>query len=157
GGSDLVPLPIVDTEIPGLQLLPSGPLPPNPADLLDSERFLEVRREIENSRFDHVIFDSPPVLTVADPAILAGRVDAVLLVVWAGVTGRDALAHAVSRLKQVKGNLVGGVLNQLDLRQPMYYGYNYRPYLREPEDWKKEGARAAAFQQAVRPRQAPVS
>jgi polysaccharide biosynthesis transport protein len=117
------------TPIAGLDVIPSGPLPPNPADLLDSERFVQVQREFEEQGYDHIIFDSPPILAVADPAIMAARMEAVVMVVQAGVTSRDALEHAVKRLQQVKARLVGGILNRADLdQQGYYYGYSYKRY-----------------------------
>lgn len=127
------------TSIQGLDVIPSGPLPPNPADLLDSERFDRIRHELEERGYDHFIYDSPPVLAVADPAIMASRVESVILVVHAGVTSRDALAHAARRLQQVKCRIVGAVLNRIDLEQQSYYtGYYYRHYYGEDE-----GGRAA--------------
>ncbi len=119
------------TSVPGLDLIPSGPLPPNPADLLDSERFRLVQHEFEEQGYDHVVYDSPPVLAVADPAIMAGRAEAVLIVVQAGRTGRDALAHAVKRLQQVKARIIGALLNQVDMTQQGYYGYSYKRYYGE--------------------------
>jgi capsular exopolysaccharide synthesis family protein len=122
------------TAIPGLDVIPSGPLPPNPADLLDSERFVQVQREFEEQGYEHIVFDSPPILAVADPAIMAARMEAVVMVVQAGVTSRDALGHAVRRLQQVKARLVGGILNRADLEQQgYYYGYSYKRYYGEEE------------------------
>jgi capsular exopolysaccharide synthesis family protein len=122
------------TGVPGLDVVTSGPLPPNPADLLDSERFLQVRREFEEQGYEHIVFDSPPILAVADPAIMAARMEAVVMVVQAGVTSRDALEHAVRRLQQVKARLVGGILNRADLdQQGYYYGYSYKRYYGEEE------------------------
>ena len=119
------------TQIPGLDLIPSGPLPPNPADLLDSDRFHKVQHEFEEQGYDHVIYDSPPVLAVADPVIMAGRAEAVLIVVQAARTSRDALGHAVKRLQQVKAHIVGALLNQVDTLQQSYYGYSYKRYYGE--------------------------
>jgi capsular exopolysaccharide synthesis family protein len=122
------------TAVPGLDVIPSGPLPPNPADLLDSERFVQVQREFEEQGYEHIVFDSPPILAVADPAIMAARMEAVIMVVQAGVTSRDALGHAVRRLQQVKARLVGGILNRADLEQQgYYYGYSYKRYYGEEE------------------------
>ncbi len=123
------------TFVPGLDLLPSGPIPPNPADLLDSGSFDKMKSELEARGYDHIIFDSPPVLAVADAVIMAGRVDAVVLVVWAGATGRDALAHAARRLRQVKARVVGGILNRVELDHHGYYsGYYYRPRYQDRGD-----------------------
>jgi capsular exopolysaccharide synthesis family protein len=121
----------VPTDIPGVDLIPSGPLPPNPADLLDSSRFTVIQEECLARGYDHIVYDSPPVLAVADPTILAGRVDAVLLVVHAGVTGKDSLRHACQRLAQVKGRLLGSVLNQVDFALQDHYGYSYKRYYGE--------------------------
>ena len=115
------------TRFAGLDFFPSGPLPPNPADLLDSERLAEILREIERSGYDHVVWDSPPVLAVADAAIMAGRMDVVVVVVRAGHTPRPALAQAVRRLQAVKALILGTVLNQVDERYQSYRGgYDYR-------------------------------
>ncbi len=119
------------TQVPGLELLPSGPLPPNPADLLDSDRFAQLLRRFLDQGYDHVVYDSPPVLAVADAAIMAVRMDAVVMVVQAGVTNRDSLAHAVRRLQQVKARLTGALLNKLDFTQQGYYGYSYKRYYGE--------------------------
>jgi polysaccharide biosynthesis transport protein len=116
------------TPIPLLDLIPSGPLPPNPADLLDSDRFVQLQREFQAQGYDHVVYDSPPVLAVSDAAIMSSRVEAVLIVVKAGVTSREALGHATKRLVQVKAKIVGSLLNRVDLLQQSYYGYTYRRY-----------------------------
>ncbi|MEE9218326.1 MAG: polysaccharide biosynthesis tyrosine autokinase, partial [Acidobacteriota bacterium] len=122
------------TAISGLSLVPSGPLPPNPADLLDSERFSHIQRAYEALAYDHIIYDSPPILAVADPIILAGRVDAVLLVVQAGSTPRDRIEQAMSRLQQVQARVLGTVLNRITQDQQPYYEYRYRQYHHEEDD-----------------------
>jgi polysaccharide biosynthesis transport protein len=122
------------TPVERLFLIPSGPLPPNPADLLNSERFVQIQKEFEEQGYDHVIFDSPPLLAVADPSIMAARMEAVILVVHAGATSKDAVVHAAGRLRQVKGRILGAVLNRADLdRQGYYYGYSYKRYYGEEE------------------------
>jgi non-specific protein-tyrosine kinase len=102
--------PLVETGVDGLRLLPSGPLPPNPAELVGSQRMGEVMAQLRE-RADYVLFDSPPVLAVADARILATKVDAVLLVVRAGTTKRDLAQQAKAQLEQVKAPLIGVVLN----------------------------------------------
>ena len=119
--------------LPGLDVIPSGPIPPNPADLLDSDRFARLQAELETHGYDHILYDSPPILAVADPIILMGRVDAALIVVQAGVTGRDALRHAVRKLDHVRARVVGCVLNRVDASQSGYYGYG-RYYGEEPRE-----------------------
>ncbi len=142
------------TEITGLDVITSGPLPPNPADLLDSERFDQFQREVAEQGYDHVIYDSPPILAVADPVITAGKMDAVALVVLAGVTSRDALAHVVRRLQQVKARTIGAILNRADLAsQPYYYGYSYKRYYGEEE---KQPPAAPPAQETARDRSLPI-
>jgi len=141
--SDLLWPEPLKSPIQRLDLIPSGPMPPNPADLLDSDRFARVQTEFLEQGYDHIIYDSPPVLPVADPVIMAARVDAVALVVLAGVTSRDALAHVVRRLQQVKARAVGAILNRADLSsQSYYYGYSYKRYY--GDDDKPEAPPAAS-------------
>jgi capsular exopolysaccharide synthesis family protein len=137
------------TPVSGLYAVTSGPLPPNPADLLDSERFAQIQRELAEQGYDHIIYDAPPVLEVADPAIMAGRMDAVLLVVRSGSTTREALTHAVARLQQVKARIVGAVLNRFDFSQQGYYQgyYGYKSHyledgLRRPEPKRRRSGKA---------------
>jgi capsular exopolysaccharide synthesis family protein len=124
----------IPTSISGLEVIPSGPLPPNPAELLDSARFDQIRAELLEHGYDHIIYDSPPILAVADPTIIAGRVVCVVVVVQAGVTARDALAQAVRRLRQVNCRIVGTVLNRATLEHQGYYrAYAYRRYYGEED------------------------
>ena len=114
------------TMVEGLDLLPAGPHPPNPADLLDSTRFADILDAFLRQGYDHIVIDSPPVLAVADPTITAGKVEGVLLVARAGITNRDGLRHAGERLQQVKAQIIGSVLNGADLAGRGYYQYTYQ-------------------------------
>jgi len=115
--------PIQETAIPGLLVLTSGPLPPRPADLISSRRMGEVVAWLAEQA-DMVLFDSPPINAVADAAILATRVDGVLLVVRERRTRREAVAQAQDRLARVNARVVGAVLNgvALDHSLAQYYG-----------------------------------
>jgi len=114
------PLPVQATPVPGLSLLPSGPLPPRPADLLGSRR-MEALIARMRAEADIVLFDTPPVVAVTDAAVLATRVDGVLLVLQAGRTRRDRAREARQKLEKVKANIVGVVLNNARLEA----GYGY--------------------------------
>lgn len=114
------PLPLVQTSVPGLNLLPSGPLPPRPADLLGSRRMEELIGRLRDAA-DIVLFDTPPVVAVTDAAVLATRLDGVLLVLQAGKTRRDRAREARSLLEKVKAHIVGVVLNNAKLEP----GYGY--------------------------------
>jgi capsular exopolysaccharide synthesis family protein len=118
---------VLATEIPGLQILPCGPVPPNPAELLHTEAFRKVLAEMA-LRFDRVIIDSPPIGVVADAAVIGAHVDGTVVVLKAGRTSRDVARQAVRQLKDVNAPIFGAVLNDLDLSTQKYgqYGYYYR-------------------------------
>lgn len=107
-------LPLQDTGVEGLSVLTSGPLPPNPADLMGSQRMEEVIAALVEGA-DLVFFDTPPIAAVTDAAVLATRVDGVLLVIGAGKTRREYARIAVQRLEQVNARLVGTVLTGVQM------------------------------------------
>jgi capsular exopolysaccharide synthesis family protein len=104
--------PMQATEVEGLSLLPSGPQPPNPAELLASRRMADVVEQL-TALADIVLFDAPPVIAVTDAAILASRVDGVLLVISAGSTRREYVRQAKTLLEKVNARVVGAVLNNV--------------------------------------------
>jgi len=112
------------TGISNLELLPCGAIPPNPAELLHAERFKRLVAELAE-HYDRVIFDSPPVGAVTDAAILSRLTDGTLLVAQCGVTTKDMLARARHNLADSRVNLLGCVLNDLDLNKQNSYGYRY--------------------------------
>src|SRR5207237_4318820 len=111
----------------GLRLLSSGPIPPNPAELLSSPRFRELVGILQETA-DIVIIDSPPVLVVADPIVLASQVDATVLVVDTGHTRPESARRAKEALAKSNTKLLGGILNKLDTRAGKYYYYQYSHY-----------------------------
>lgn len=102
--------PLISTEIDGLQVLPCGPLPPNPADVLSSQRMNAVIGVLK-ARANYVFFDAPPILAATDATLLASKLDGVLLVVRAGQTRRDHTARAREALQRVHVRVVGAVLS----------------------------------------------
>ena len=113
--------------LPSLWVLPSGPAPPNPAELIGSDRMAELLKEL-SERFEHVIIDSPPVLVVTDGTILAGLVDGVVLVAESGRTHRAGLMRTRAILENAGARILGVVLNKLDMQREGYYGYGYGYY-----------------------------
>ncbi len=111
--------PLQTTAVPHLRVLASGPLPPNPAELLASERMAGVISRLAEHA-DLVLFDSPPVAAVSDAAVLAARVDGVLLVVDAGRTRRDTARQAKEQLERVGARLLGVVLNNVKPERGLY-------------------------------------
>ena len=106
--------PLQDSGIEDLAVLTSGPLPPNPAELMGSRRMEEVIAALAEQA-DQVFFDTPPVVAVTDAAVLATKVDGVLLVISAGKTRRDSARTAVQRLEQINARLVGMVLTGVQM------------------------------------------
>jgi polysaccharide biosynthesis transport protein len=120
---------IKSTEIPNLFVLPCGPVPPNPAELLHTRAFEELLATL-TTRFDRVILDSPPLGAVADAAVLATRVDGTLMVLKAGATRRELARRAVRTLADVQARVFGAILNNINLNDPKYGEYyaEYRRY-----------------------------
>ncbi len=121
--------------MPNLWLIPSGPVPPNPADLLSIDAFPRLLKRIAADA-DIVILDTPPVLAVSDPLVVARNTDAVLLVARSGQTRRDALRHSAETLRQGSMRLLGIVLNQQRSKDGMgyYYYEGYGPTANPPPD-----------------------
>jgi len=115
---------VKDTAFENLRVLPSGPQPPNPSELLGSRRLEAILQSLKQSA-DVIVLDSPPALAVADASILAARVDATLLVVDSGRTRAGSLQRAKESLTRSKTNLLGAVLNKLTQRGRDYYYYRY--------------------------------
>jgi succinoglycan biosynthesis transport protein ExoP len=121
---------VLNTQYENLSLLPCGPLPPNPAELLASPRLKAVLADAL-TKYDMVIVDGPPVLGLADAPLLAGACRATLLVVESGRTRTKAALDAITRLKAAGGNIVGAALTKFRARSHGYgygYGYGYEPY-----------------------------
>lgn len=113
--------PLLATDVPNLQLLPSGPLPPVPADVLSNQRMNEVIGVLK-ARASYVLFDSPPVLAATDAALLGAKVDGALLVVRAGHSRRDQVAQARQALERVHVRLLGAILTNAPRERGAYYG-----------------------------------
>lgn len=124
---------IRDPGIQRVRVLPSGPVPPNPAELLASPRLGELVAELEEA-CDLVLFDSPPLLAVTDSAILASKVRAAILVIDANSTHRSAALRAKEELERNGGVLLGSMLNAFDpASSPYGYGsYGYYGYAAPP-------------------------
>jgi succinoglycan biosynthesis transport protein ExoP len=118
------------TGIDNLEVITSGLLPPNPTEMLGSQRMDALIQRLEEIA-DVVIIDSPPVLAAADAAVLSQHVNGVVLIIEAGRTRRDATRHAVDRLRHVGANILGVVLNRVSGRDAAYnYYYSHYTYTR---------------------------
>jgi capsular exopolysaccharide synthesis family protein len=123
---DLVTVP--HPAIPNLAAIPTGPLPPNPADLLSSHKLADAIAELR-TKYKFVVIDSPPIMAATDAVILSVQVDGVLLVVRSGETPKEAFTRTRDLLTSVKSRILGVVLNAVDASAPdYYYSYRYYPY-----------------------------
>ncbi|MFB3905234.1 MAG: GumC family protein [Acidobacteriota bacterium] len=136
GNSDLSSQ-ILETPYSDLYVIPAGPVPPNPAELVGSPRWQKALKLLSDY-FDYIVIDSPPVLSVADPIIISTQVDGVVLVVLAGKTAREAVRKARNAVQNVGASVLGAMINNVDLNDSNYsyyykYYYSYGYYGREEE------------------------
>jgi polysaccharide biosynthesis transport protein len=123
---DLVTVP--HPAIPNLAAIPTGPLPPNPADLLSSHKMSDAIAELRK-KYKFIVIDSPPIMAATDAVILSVQADGVLLVVRSGETPKEAFTRTRDLLTSVNSRLLGVVLNAVDASAPdYYYSYRYYPY-----------------------------
>lgn len=132
---------IKTTTVPGLMVLPAGPVPPNPAELLHTERFRALSEKMA-TMFDRVIFDSPPIGAVTDPLVMANQLDGTLFVVKMFRTNKDLAERSVNSLRDANANLLGAILNDVDLSR-RHYGYYLGDYYSGYGRYYGEETRAA--------------
>jgi capsular exopolysaccharide synthesis family protein len=123
---------VVKTAVPNLSVVPSGPIPPNPAELLASRRMREFL-DTASERFDLVVLDSPPILAVTDACALASMTDGVLFVVGSGKIPQSAVCRAKEQIEAAQGKVLGAVINQFEAHAADGYSRTYyqRYYGRE--------------------------
>jgi len=109
-------------ELPNLDILPSGPVPPFPTEMLSSEAMLTLLEKL-GQQYSHIVIDSPPILSVTDAAILGRVVDAVVLVIRHGKSSKNVMRRARDLMIRSGAPVAGLVLNAVDLNSPEYYGY----------------------------------
>ncbi|MCB9638994.1 MAG: polysaccharide biosynthesis tyrosine autokinase [Myxococcales bacterium] len=121
---------MIRSDYPNLWILPCGPIPPSPTELLQTDGFHKLFRELEE-KFDAIIFDTPPILNVTDAAVLSAYVDGCVLISSSGSTTWNALRAARYKLESVGGRIFGCILNKLSERDRTYAyqrGYHYSAY-----------------------------
>ncbi|MDA8221743.1 CpsD/CapB family tyrosine-protein kinase [Desulfosporosinus sp.] len=115
---------IRETAVPGVKVLTGGPIPPNPAELVGSNRMKRLIKEF-SQEYDIVLIDTPPVIAVTDAAVLAHEVDGVILVLASGEVNKDYALRAKELLDKVGAKILGAVLNKADLKTGEYNYYYY--------------------------------
>lgn len=135
---------IFHTHIPNLDIIPSGPIPPNPSEMLGSARMTAMLDALRK-RYTRIIIDSPPATAVTDAIVLSKSVDGVILVIRAADTPREIVKNATAQFKAVGANILGAVLNGVDMSRDKYhYSYHYQyyyAYYGEDGDKKKKKGR----------------
>lgn len=114
-------------DVPGLWILMSGPVPPNPSELLSSQVFKSLVQTLEGS-FDYVIFDTPPIGLLTDAAILSTIADGVVLVVKSGETKKEQVKASIDRIEHVGGKVLGAVLTHVKTNGSAYHSKYYNQY-----------------------------
>ena len=125
-GVDIMEL-VQDTKIPNLYVLTSGPVAPNPSELLGSQNMVDILEELKQ-HFDYVLVDTPPVMPVTDAAVVSGKVDGTILIVASGAVSPSIAVEAKTRLEQAGAHMLGVVLNKVDVAANSHYGYGYGYY-----------------------------
>jgi capsular exopolysaccharide synthesis family protein len=154
---------VIHTPVQNLYIMPSGIMPSDSSGLLNSKRFTELLHDVK-SRFDLVLIDSPPILGVSDASVLAAAVDATMIVVQQRKLPRHMLVRVKQAVEGVGGNIVGVVLNNVDIRSDASYGYytGYYTYYNDTNTGvakksKRKKSSASAAKAVAKQDQAPVT
>lgn len=122
-GSNVMDI-IQQTSVPNLYVLTSGPVAPNPSELLASQNMVDILEELKQ-HFDYVLVDTPPIMPVTDAAVVSAKVDGTILVIASGAVSPSIAVEAKTRLEQAGAHLLGVVLNKVDVAANSHYGYYY--------------------------------
>lgn len=136
-GSNVMDI-IQHTSIPNLYVLTSGPVAPNPSELLASQNMVDIFKELKQ-HFDYVLIDTPPIMPVTDAAVVSGKVDGTILVIASGAVAPSVAVEAKTRLEQAGAHLLGAVLNKVDVAANSHYGYGYYYYYGHEHDGSHGG------------------
>jgi len=137
-GKAELPALVKRADIPELAIIPSGPLPPNPAELLGSRRMKELIEKLLEE-YDHVILDGAPVMGFADSRLLSRLVDGVLMVTSVGITHRQALKSSIDGIFKVRGKIIGAIVNRLESGRGKHsHYYYYSSYYSDAEKERKK-------------------
>lgn len=126
-----------NSEFPNLSVMTCGPIPPNPPELFSQERFLNLLNELKRD-FDWVFLDSPPVVSLTDSIILSSVSDMVAIVIRHNENDKELVKRSINQIKQVEGNVVGAILNSVDIERAYYKDYYYAGYYYYTEDGGKK-------------------
>jgi len=125
------------TPIKNLDVIPCGPVPPNPSEILGSNRMRNLIKTLRN-QYQRIIIDTPPVTAVTDSMVLVPMVDGVLVVIRAGVTPRQVVQNGIDQLRSINARILGAVLNGVRTGRDSYYYYQYYYYYYGEEEGKRQ-------------------
>jgi capsular exopolysaccharide synthesis family protein len=131
---------VCPTSVPNVDVLPSGPIPPNPSELLGSNHMRELLEEARK-HYDRIVIDSPPITAVTDAVLLSKLVDGVVVVIRSGVTHRQVVKNGLAQLQGVGAHILGAVLNGVSMGRDSYYYYQYYYYYYGADGEKRKGVR----------------
>jgi len=131
---------ILHTRIPNLDVIPCGPIPPNPSELLGSTRMTTLLNSLRK-HYAHILIDSPPSLAVTDAVVLSKSVDGVILVIRAGYTAKEIIRSGIAQFGAVGTHILGAVLNGVDMSRDRYHYQYYYYYYGKDGDRRKESRR----------------
>jgi capsular exopolysaccharide synthesis family protein len=137
--------------VPNLSVLTCGPIPPNPPELFAGERFQALLTELR-SRFDWVVLDSPPVISLTDSIMLASMADMVAFVIKHNESERDMIKRCLQNIRNVNPHVIGAILNNVDIEKSYskdYYYAGYYYYAGDSEDPKKKKKRGRSHEPAA--------
>jgi capsular exopolysaccharide synthesis family protein len=146
---------VTPTEAPGVFLIPCGPIPPNPSELLGTARMKEISEQLADV-YDLVLFDSPPIVAVTDAVVMSKIVDGVVLIAKAGRTTSELVSKAARQIGDVNGQILGTVLNDFNIRGAGYRYYYYYYHYRSREG-EEEGGEEKVVRKRVRRRRSDSS
>ncbi|MFH1351241.1 MAG: polysaccharide biosynthesis tyrosine autokinase [Pseudomonadota bacterium] len=131
---------IFNTPIPNLDVIPCGPIPPNPSEILGSSRMTKLL-EILKKNYTRILIDTPPITAVTDAVVLSKSVDGVVIVIRTNETAREIIQNGLSQLKSVGSNVLGAILNGVVMGRDSYYYYQYYYYYYGEDGEKKKQSR----------------
>lgn len=131
---------ILHTDIPNLDIIPCGPIPPNPSEMLGSDRMAALLGTLRK-HYNHILIDSSPSTAVTDAVVLSKSVDGIVLVIRAGDTAREIVKNGVAQFEAVGSRVLGAVLNGVDMGKNSYYYYQYYYYYYGEDGDKKRKSR----------------
>ena len=131
---------IIHSQIPNLDIIPCGPIPPNPSEILGSARMATLLNELRK-QYAYILIDSPPSTAVTDTVVLSKSVDGLVLVIRAGDTAREIVKNGVVQFESIGAHILGAVLNGVDMGRDSYYYYQYYYYYYGEDGGKKKKKR----------------